>query len=48
MISKISTLSLLIASTQAANTKTVTITSAAGVSPFVASDFPAYVTVSAD
>jgi hypothetical protein len=42
MLNKLTTLSLLLGSTQAANTKTVTITSAAGVTPFVASNYPAY------
>ena len=42
MLNKLTTLSLLLGSTQAAYTKTVTITSAAGVTPFVASNYPAY------
>jgi hypothetical protein len=48
MFSKISTLSLLLGSTQAALTRTVSITSAAGVSPLTASDYPLYVAQTTD
>jgi hypothetical protein len=48
MFSKISTLSLLLGSTQAALTRTVTVNSAAGVAPLTASDYPVYVTQTSD
>jgi len=48
MFSKISTLSLLLGSTQAALTLTVDINSAAGVTPLTASDYPLYVTQTSD
>ena len=48
MFSKISTLSLLLGSTQAALTLTVSINSAAGVTPLTATNYPAYVTQTTD